>query len=132
MLTSRGGSARDSLGCTNRCSPPAALTYVIGQIKADLTNTKVQCTPDIVATFIVSDIVSWYKIHLFYYIQVGYIGKSDIVARNWCPKVATISKVYYIIYITILGAVVQGELLFGCIYNVLYSIMSISFKDNIF
>ena len=36
---------------------------------------------------------SSYKINLFYYIQVGYSGQSDIVARKWWPKVATISKV---------------------------------------
>ena len=24
----------------------------------------------------------WYKIHVFYYIQVGYSGQSDIVARK--------------------------------------------------
>ena len=37
---------------------------------------------------------SWYKIHLFYYIQIGYSGQSDIVARKWWPKMATISEVY--------------------------------------
>ena len=37
-----------------------------------------------------------YKIHLFYYIQVGYSGQSDIVARKGWPKVATISEVHCI------------------------------------
>ena len=38
------------------------------------------------------------KIHLFYYIQVGYSGQSDIVARNCWPKVATISEVHCTMY----------------------------------
>ena len=32
--------------------------------------------------------------YLFYYIQVGYSGQSDIVARKVWPKVATISEVH--------------------------------------
>ena len=39
---------------------------------------------------------SWYKIHLFYHIQDGYCGQSDIVARTGWLKVATISEVYCI------------------------------------
>ena len=32
--------------------------------------------------------------YLFYYIQVGYSGQSDIVARKVWPKVATISEMH--------------------------------------
>ena len=39
---------------------------------------------------------SWDKIHLFYYIQVGYSGQLDTVARKGWPKVATISEVHCI------------------------------------
>ena len=39
---------------------------------------------------------SWDKIHLVYFIQVGYSGHMDIVARKWWPKVATISGVHCI------------------------------------
>ena len=42
---------------------------------------------------------SWNKIiHLFYYIQVGYSGQSDIVTRKWWPKVASISEVHCTMY----------------------------------
>ena len=47
---------------------------------------------DIVATF-----PSTKYINLFHYIQVGYSGQSDIVARKGWPKVATKSEVYCII-----------------------------------
>ena len=45
---------------------------------------------DIVATF------PGIKTYLFYYIQVGYSGQSDIVARKVWPKVATMSEVHCI------------------------------------
>ena len=49
-----------------------------------------------------SDIVATFpgtKYILFYYIQVGYSGQSDIVARKGWPKVATKSEVHCITYI---------------------------------
>ena len=42
---------------------------------------------DIVATFSGTKYIGLYSI------QVGYSGQSDIVARKWWPKVATISEV---------------------------------------
>ena len=67
-------------------------------IWSNLLNSLIQCTPDIVAMVIVAIRISghffWDKIHLFYCIQVGYSGQSDIVARKGWPKVATITEVH--------------------------------------
>ena len=68
-----------------------------GDLSKYLFHSDIQCTPDIVATFIVATLIchiSWYKINVFYYIQVGYSGQSDIVARKWWSQVATISEVH--------------------------------------
>ena len=56
-----------------------------------------------VATFIVairiySDHFSWYKIQLFYHIQVGYSGQSDIMASKGWPKVANIGPIRSALY----------------------------------
>ena len=55
---------------------------------------------------------SWYKIHLFYYIQVRYSGQSDIVARKGWPKVATISEVHCILEFHLFLLFYIGECLY--------------------
>ena len=56
-----------------------------------------QCTPDIVATFIVAIRIKW-PLFLVQYSKDIYSGQSDMVARKWWPKWATIiirSALYY-------------------------------------